>query len=63
MALDRVSDANIMDKSETARCCQVLRTKIDNMKHTMKTNGVKDYFWETELDQNMLVKLDSKKVP
>ena len=29
----------------------------------MKANGAEDYFWDTELDQNMLVKLGSKRVP
>ena len=62
MALNKVSD-NIVDKSESTRCCQVIRTQMSGRKHTMKANGAEDYFWKTEQDQNMLVRLGSHRVP
>jgi hypothetical protein len=54
---------NIVDKTETTRCCQALRTRIGDRKHTRESNGATNYFRATEKDQNMLVKLGSKKVP
>ena len=52
-----------MDKTETTRCCQALRTRIGDRKHTRESNGATNYFRATEKDQNTLIKLGSKKVP
>ena len=60
-ALKRVSD-NIVDKSETTRCCLVIRTQMSRKEHTMKANRANYYFWNTEQDQNILVKLESRQV-
>jgi hypothetical protein len=61
-AIQQVSK-NIVDKTETTCCCMVLRTKIRSRRHTREFNGAINYFRATEQDQNMLVKLGSKRVP
>jgi len=55
--------ANIVDKTETTRCCQEIRTKLSGRKHTRAANGAEDYFWKAEQDQLMLVRLGSPRVP
>ena len=60
-AINQVS--NIVDKSETTQICQVLRVKIGSRRHAKRSYGATDYFRAIEQDQNMLVKLGSKRVP
>ena len=40
-ALEKVKD-NIVDKSETTRCCQEIRTNLSGRKHTRAANGAED---------------------
>ena len=54
---------NIVDKTETTRCCQEIRTNLSSRKHTRAANGAEDYFWKAEQDQLMLVRLGSPRVP
>ena len=61
LALEKVK-ANIVDKSETTRCCQEIRTNLSGRKHTRMANGAEDYFWRTEQDQLMLARLGSPRV-
>ena len=37
---------NIVDKTETTRCCQEIRTTLSGRQHTRAANGAEDYFWK-----------------